>query len=794
MAKKPQENLSKEMIDNIKSYANQIKTLKDFVTTVRKLPGMYIGSIGNAGFKNMIREIAQNGFDEINKPTSPCDRCWITYDERTCTTIVEDNGRGIPFDHIIRTFANEHTSSNYDKKPGEYSSGLHGVGAKVTNALSEKFIVESFILGEGRKVEFDEGYPWDKGEEKIPNDNKQGTRITFIPSRKAIGDVYLPWQEVRDLIALILPLSKIGAKVIFTGVDSNGKIYKDDMVNIDGIMTYMVNMTTMPLVKPIYLARDTGYLKMEILMTYDNSQSAISQLKAFANTCPTALGTHIDGFYDGVCYFFKNFMNKTYLAKSNDTGKKKKKQLTVTDSDIKTNLLAVVSVAHLNPIFDGQSKEKLSNEDMRPFVKNTTIELLTTWSKENVSDFTKVCKFLKDIAELRLKADAEKVKVTKKYSSSVLTGLPSKFVGPNGNKDLELWICEGDSAAGVMRNDRDVKTQGYFPIRGKIPNAMSTPREKFLSNPEISGILYIIFDGVKDFDINKVGKVRFDVSKIKWKYIVFGTDADVDGKHISALLLRFFVLYIPEVLEAGIVYQANPPLYGISKNNKMVYFLDKLEYVKYLQSELVNKHTISGEKNEKISNAELSKILYTNIDYIRELERIANRSSIHPEMLEFVLDLYIQKLTPKKFMSELKKAYRFISVDIISGGYIITGSAYGKIQTIILTDKFIADCNIIISIIKSNKYFKYCIDGNISSIYSLMKLFNPNPTRFERYKGLGEMNGPKLYESTLNKENRTLIRYTLTDAVKALQEIRYYANNKDLLLKDIKITRQDIMD
>ena len=150
--------LSSEMVDNIKNYGDEIKTLKDFVTSVRKRPGMYIGGIGDLGFKNMFREIIQNGFDELNKEKSPCDTVWITFDERTFITVVEDNGRGIPFGRIIKIFENEHTSSNFDKSKGEYSSGLHGVGAKVTNALSKFFMVDSYILGEGRHVESNDGY------------------------------------------------------------------------------------------------------------------------------------------------------------------------------------------------------------------------------------------------------------------------------------------------------------------------------------------------------------------------------------------------------------------------------------------------------------------------------------------------------------------------------------------------------------------------------------------------------------------------------------------------------------
>lgn len=813
MAKQKQ-TLSKDMIDNIQNYGDQIRTLKDFVTAVRKRPGMHIGSIGNPGFINMIREILQNALDELNKPSSPCTETSLSFDEKNQMVICEDNGRGIPFDHIIEIFEKEYTSSNYDKKPGEYSSGLHGVGAKVTNALSSKFIIESFILGKARRVEFNEGYPWDQGEKEIPNkENKQGTRVTFVPSIEAIGETNVTWQEVYNLANLILPLCKLGAVINFSAIDSNGKVYKEKLVNEDGILTYFIDNITAPVIKPIHLFKDTGFMKMDIMFTYDASSEGC--MYAFANTCPTKLGTHIDGFMDGIAYFFSNYMNKTYLANTESKGKKgkSKKKLTVTAADTRVGLAAVISVAHLDPIFDGQSKEKLSNEDMRPFVKNATMDILAQWSKENASDFLKVCKYLKEIAELRLKADTEKIKLSTKYSKSVLTGLPDKFVNATGKKDLELWICEGDSAAGTMKNHRCNARQAYFPIRGKLPNAFNTSREKFLSNPEVAGIIAIIFDGVKDFDINKLARgYKVDVSKIKWKKIIFGSDADPDGDHIDALLLRFFILYMPELIEAGMVYRAKPPLYGISigkkiigqninlgvgestsSKKKMIYFSDRLDYIKYIQKDFSKKYAITDLKGNPVSQAQLSKLLYVNIDYTYELNKIANRYAIDPILLESVIVLRNEK--PADFKKKLKKMFRFIEFTNTGNVLMIEGVVNGKYQTVFMNDKLMNDCREIISILDKNVAYAYKVNNITQSIYELMTTFESNsPKGIERYKGLGEMDGPKLYQSTLDFDNRTLIRFTLEDTKKELEEIRYYENNINELISTVKVSRFDVMD
>lgn len=812
MAKK--ETLSKEMVDSIKNYGEEIRTLKDFVTAVRMRPGMHIGSIGNPGFRNMIREILQNALDELNKPSSPCTEASLSFDEKTQTVICEDNGRGIPFGKILDIFEKEYTSSNYDKKPGEYSSGLHGVGAKVTNALSSKFIIESFILGDARRVEFTEGYPWDKGEVKIPNkENRQGTRVTFVPSIEAMGETNLTWQEVYQLANLILPLCKIGAIINFSAIDIDGKVYKEKLVNEDGVMTYLIDNVKAPLIKPIHLFKDTGFMKMDILFTYDMDSEGC--MYAFANTCPTTLGTHIDGFMDGIGYFFTNYMNKTYLAKdsgNNKNKKTKKKPLTVTVADVRSNLGVVISVAHLEPIFDGQSKEKLSNEDMRPFVKNATMDLLGQWSKENPSDFLKVCKYLKEVAELRNKTDAEKIKLTSKYSKSVLSGLPDKFVGPTGKKDLELWICEGDSAAGTMRNNRVNTRQGYFPIRGKILNAFNCTREKFLSNPEVAGIIAIIFDGVKDFDINKLGRgYKVDTTKLKWKKIIIGTDADADGNHIDALLLRFFILYIPELLEAGMIYRAVPPLYGISigkrntetinlgydtsasSSRKMIYFKDRADYMEFLQKDFVKKYSLVNVDGTTMAKAQISKLLYVNRDYTYEINKIANRYSVDPILLESVLTLREESETNMK--KKLKKAFRFIEFSKAGNTMIIEGVVNGKYQTLFYDQRLIDDCKEIINILNKNTQYVYMLNTQYKSIYEIMTIFeSTSPKGIERYKGLGEMDGKKLFESTVNFDNRVLIRFTLEDAKKEVEQIRYYENNINELISTVKVSRFDVMD
>ena len=762
--------LSEEMKQNILNYGSEIKTLESYVEAVRQNIGMYIGSKGNHGFINMIREIIQNGTDEINKDSSPATALWVEFDDRNLKCSVEDNGRGIPFNNIIRIFTNRETSSNYSKKIGEYSSGLHGVGAKVTNALSKEFIVNSYVLGEAREVRFIDGIATSDKEKVIPNkQNKQGTKITFIPSGSALGKLTVTWKDVLKLIKHILPLSKLGATVYFTGISIDGSKYTETIVNTDGVMTYLNGAIIQPLTKnPIHLFADTGRMKMDIVFTYDVDESSIETVTAFANTCPTQSGYHIDGFFKGIGQYFSNYMNKIYLANS-------RSKVSIVPSDTRVGIKAIVSVAHLEPTFNGQAKEILANEDMEPFVKNNIISQLDEWAKSNPGDLEKICKYLKDVAEARVRSSKEREKISNKYKASSLSGLPSKYVAPTGKSHLELYICEGDSAAGPMRNNRINATMGYFPIRGKIPNAFTTKRETFIANPEISGIIAIIGGGY--------GRT-FDITKVKWEKIIFATDADAEGSHIAALLLKFFLLYMPGLIESGKVYRATPPLYGIKKNNKYTYFNNRLTMIKYYQKAFIADNDIRDIKGNSLQPRIISKILYTNYEYVDEMNIAAeNSGSVHPLLLEKVL--FMNDLSARSIQKEFKKdkRYRFLKVGERNHIPVIEGSFGGEINTVFINKSLELNTITIREIINKNDSVYYMMNGNIVSLYELMITFKKYlPSSIQRYKGLGEMDGKRLFESTLDPNNRTLLRYTIEDVKETIEQIRYYETNKSELL------------
>ena len=609
--------------ESIKNYGDKIEHIDSFTEAIRRFPGMYIGSKGPAGWKACIREIFQNSVDEMIRKESPCHYVKITFNEQTQGAIIEDTGRGIPHGQIITIYASQHTSSNYTKKKGEYTSGVHGVGSGVAMALSKTFDIKSYVLGRAKHVHFDSGNVWDKGELDIPCPaGRQGTTITMEPDLSVLEDIHLTCEDILDLVLKVYPLVNIGDQIDFVGIDINGKVkYHEELVNKDGIITSLMMRTRKPIVTPIHFQDDTGEMKAEVAFTYDaDALTEMEDIVSYANFTPTTGGTHVDGFMEAVCNYFRNYMNKIYLGE--------KSKISVINNDVKTGLKVVIAAAHLNPVFAGQFKGLLSNDDMHKYIKELTTKSLEEWAKTSPGDLQKVCKCIKEIAEIRSKSDDSKIKLSNNYEASALTGKPKKYVAPSGNKNLELIIVEGDSALGSARNSRDAKVQGIFPIRGKIPNAYKTSRATFLANQEIASIITIIGGGY--------GK-NFELDKVKFDKIIFLADADPDGAHIDTLLLRFFLMYLPELISAGKVYRAVPPLFGIKSKGGNKYFTTKLDFTKYVQNLFAHTYTLADSTGRKLSNAETTNLFFKNIDYKDQMEFVASTFAIDPDLLETVL-------------------------------------------------------------------------------------------------------------------------------------------------------------
>lgn len=790
--------LNDEMMKNIDSYANEIRSLKDFIEAVRVRPGMYIGPIGDLGFLNMIREIAQNAIDQLVSSKSPCDHIRIVYDMRTLKVRVEDNGLGIPFNDIERIYTTPHTSKNYDKKPGEYSSGLNGVGAKVTNALSRFFRVESYhYSGKAVAMDLEDGYIVKKPY-AIPNkDMHQGTAVEFVPSEEILGRIELDWRFVHNLLRLILSLTDIGSVMYFEAYDKKGVKYEEKMVNQNGIITDLITKTKAPICKPIIIAADNGKMKADLAFCWASPTEKLIDaqgfttpysITSFSNWCPIrndATCTPFSGFMDGISTWFTKYMNKIFLGE--------KSKITVTKNDCLEQLCAMVSVAHLYPEFTGQSKDIVSNVDFKPFVKETVMNGLDEWAKENPGDLQRVCKWIKDAASVRMKGDADKVKVQETFKKSVLTGLPDKYKEPmwdinkNYKKyEYELLIVEGDSAGGSAGKARKHAIQGVFPLRGKPKNPIGNTKKAVLENQEISGLVNILGAGCYgDFDINKV----------KFTRIIFLTDADADGAHICSLLILIFMVVFPGLIESGKVYKAVPPLFSIVENKKYKYFTMKTDYTKYKQGVFLKNNNIKTVQGKAIPAAQLLDIFVEFEEYVSELERISY--VVDPELMEMVLYNYLQngEKVDQRITTGVKKKYRFaeISYNSKTNTAIVSGLVNNKITELILNDRIMKQYIKMISMIQlaKNKFF-YNLNGEVVSLYVLLRAFERTKvgsagSTLSRYKGLGEMDSVRLAESTVHPDlDRTLIRLVSKDIHEETARIRKWESDKSKILAYVK--------
>lgn len=838
----------KQYEESIRNYGDKIKKLS-YVESVRRLPGLYIGSIGDEGWKGCVREIIQNAFDEAVRKDSPCNYVKIVYDERNQSAIVEDNGRGVPHGKMQDIYSEDHTSSHYENTEGsEYSSGVHGTGAGVAMSLSKRFVSTSYVLGVAHEIEFESGNIIKKEHKIQCPKNRQGTTVYLEPDTEIMGVITLSCNDIYIMVSNIVPLLPINTKVDFTGINTNGSVViNESIINRDGLYTFLQRRMKSPLITPIAFSCDTKVMKAEAVFSYDSVDlTSAENIISFANfTNTTGGGTHVQGFLDGVCTYLRNYMNKIYLGP--------KSKISVINNDIKTGLYGIISVAHINPIFMGQFKGILSNGDMQEFVKKLTMETLDNWSKTSPNELQKLCKFIKEVAEIRLKSEGEKVKLSNNYNKSSITGLPEKYVEPTGNKNLELFIVEGDSALGPSVSARDHTFQGVFPIRGKLPNCFKESKAKILSNAEISAIIKIIGGGYgRDFDI----------SKVKWDKVIIFADADADGSHIATLFLRFILVYMPGLIQAGKVYKSVPPLYGIQQGKNTKYFATTPEFIKYIQSIFFSKHSFTDVTGRKIPASQATNIFYTNRKYIRDIQIISDSYAIDLSLLEAVLyelapyieigssamvsnmagktiktkkkktieDTSTKKIpkieenededeideviapvstmsvvgknnffirpsfNPDAMIKRLKKKFRFLKASKTKEGVIfLSGLVNSKSQYVFLSDKFINACLHLINVIKNNDEY-YIVDGEKVSIYGLMIAFeNAKPPRITRYKGLGEQNPEQLADSAMRPDkSRTLIRYTMDSAVEEINSIKATESNMYALLRDIKIDRDEI--
>ena len=577
---------------NEQSYdGSQIQVLEG-LEPVRKRPGMYIGSTGYEGVHHLIKEIADNSIDEAIAGYATKVEVTLLKDGGVR---VSDDGRGIPVDKHPKTGKSTletvltilHAGGKFGGGGYKVSSGLHGVGSSVVNALSTRMIAEVRKNGKIYRQEYATGVPQTELEVVGKSDNS-GTTITFYPDPTIFKEtVNFDYKWVVNYLRHQAYLTKgIHTSVIDERTGERKAFYFEG-----GIQSYVKNLNIGKDVLSddiFYVEKQVEDCMVEIAVQYNDTYAEV--VKPFANNVLTPDGgTHLVGFRTALTRVINDYARKNSLLKE--------KEDNLTGDDIREGLTAVILVKLPDPQFEGQTKNKLGNPEMRRYVDQVMSEYFAYYLEENPATAKKVVGKATLAARARKAARAARDNVIRKGAFEGLN-LPSKLTdcSSRNRKDCELFIVEGNSAAGSAKDGRDSTIQAVLPLRGKVLNTERARFDKMFANAEIVSLIKAMGVGIGD---------QFDISGIRYDKIIFMTDADVDGAHISTLLMTFFFRYMSEVIEAGHVYLAKPPLFGLSRgtgsNRKIDYVYDEVALEQKL-NEKINERKAAGVKIDE--NAE----------------------------------------------------------------------------------------------------------------------------------------------------------------------------------------------
>jgi len=559
------------MADSKGYTAKEIKVMEG-LTAVRKRPGMYIGSTGPRGLHHLVYEVVDNGVDEAM--AGFCSNINLTIHKDNSVTVVDD-GRGIPVDRHPRfpsksalevVMTKLHSGGKFDQKTYQISGGLHGVGVSVVNALSEKLMVEVKRNGKIYHQEYKKGDPVTKLRTKAGRFPYQtGTRIRFWPDREIFEETDFHYDI---LVSRMRELAFLNAGLLISLSDERNEEVEE--FRFDGGIVSFVNFLNENrdclLDKPVYFESDKGTTQVGIALQYNTGYS--DNIISFVNNINTEEGgTHLIGFKNSLTRVINKYAQENKLFKNSEK---------LSGSDVREGLTAVINIKMINPQFEGQTKTRLGNPEIKNIIDSVVSEGLKTFLEENPNKARLIVEKSMNASKAREAALKARELVRRK---SVFEGssLPGKLADCSERDPAksELYIVEGDSAGGSSKQARNREFQAILPLRGKILNVEKARLVNVLKNQEIQTMTTAIGTGAGEF---------FDISKLRYHKIIIMTDADVDGAHIRTLMLTFFYRYMKELVEKGHVYIAQPPLYRIKKGNEVRYVYSDREKGRALES------------------------------------------------------------------------------------------------------------------------------------------------------------------------------------------------------------------
>lgn len=754
--------------------ADSIKVLEG-LEAVRKRPAMYIGNTHAGGLHHLVYEVVDNSIDEAL--AGHCDSVMVTLHTDNSVT-VEDNGRGIPVElhetegipavEVVMTKL--HAGGKFDNDAYKVSGGLHGVGVSVVNALSEDLEVEIYQSGKVYRQAYERGVPTGPLE-TIGSTRRRGTKITFRPDSEMFSTTEF---SADTLIARLRELSFLNAGVKIVFIDERNE--KDRTFHYKGGIKSFVewlNQSRVPLSKKvIHIEGEREGIIIEVALQYNDSFK--ENIFTFANNINTKEGgTHLSGFKSSLTRTINSY------AQANNLLKKMKSNLT--GDDVREGITAVVSVKLPQPQFEGQTKTKLGNSEVKGMVEQLVNDRLGSYFEENPKIAKKIVAKVSDAARAREAARKARELVRRKGALSDHS-LPGKLADcQERNPALaELFIVEGESAGGSAKQGRDRRTQAILPLKGKILNVEKARFDKMIESNEIRTLITALGTGI--------GKEDYDPEKVRYHKIIIMTDADVDGLHIRTLLLTFFFRQMPELIENGHLYIAQPPLYRVAKGKLVNYIADEADFQRFLMERSIENRRVETHGNS-LTGKFLFRVMERCILQLSLIDRLARRL-YSPALINHCLELKIRReseLANPSRVAELRgrlvedglevaqeerdEEHNTARLGVISPG---NGREVHWIDRELIISPEYKQCLKLEGELSGLGQPPYVVvdaqgkENPVSDRRELVEYFRDQGRKgltIQRYKGLGEMNPDQLWETTMDPVTRTMLKVEVANDI-----------------------------
>ena len=776
--------------------AEKIKVMEG-LAAVRKRPAMYIGNTSMEGLHHLVYEVVDNSIDEAMGGF--CDRISVTI-RLDNSVVVEDNGRGIPVDRhkqmkkpaaeVVMTVL--HAGGKFENSAYKVSGGLHGVGVSVVNALSARLELEIWRDGKVWIQSYERGKPTTKLE-NVGKTKKRGTKITFLPDDEIFETTEFSFDTLSQRLR---EMSFLNAGVKITIEDERTE-KRHEFQYKGGIVQFVEHLNrnrTAIHRKPVHIQAEKNAVVVDIAFQYNDSYK--ETIFSFANNINTHEGgSHLIGFKAAMTRTVNNYAVSNNLVKNIKAG--------LSGDDIREGLAAVISVKLPEPQFEGQTKTKLGNSEIKGMVEVMVNEKLGAFLEENPAVGRKIVSKATDAARAREAARKAK-ELTRRKGALDIADLPGKLADCQAKDPAiaELFLVEGDSAGGSAKQGRDRRTQAILPLRGKILNVEKARDDKILSNTEIRTIITALGTGFGE---------ELDLEKLRYHKIVIMTDADVDGSHIRTLLLTFFYRKMPRLVERGFLYIAQPPLYRIKKGKTEKYLQNEKELHAFLADQGIRNLTLTAPAlKESMESGKLAAVFSSATRFVEIMDRMERRRVDPRLVLALALEGVDRKtlsdrVTLGKKMENaityLKNVYPEIDqveVELAEDEEhsctvalcttrkngsrwgtridpdLLTRPGYTEMLRLVRNLKILGTEMVLFASEdestdkKGKKTEKELLrTSRISEVVHFILERGRKGSSIQRYKGLGEMNPDQLWETTMNPENRAFQKVTIEDAVEA---------------------------